>query len=194
MERRMLHASAVTSARNLVGARRRSGSRSGFTLVELAIVVAIVGVLAVIAVVGYRRYMLHAKITEAQNIISAIRIAQEDYRAERGTYWDAGATNYCPHNPSTMGNKVTQWYACTNWTALPVHVSGPVQFGYLTTAGPPGTAVPGPSAFLTFTTPTGRPWYVITAEADLDNSGDGKMTTLVTMSETTQIHTFLDGE
>ena len=44
----------------------RAPSRAGFTLVELMIVVAIVGVLSVIAVVGYRKLVLSGKVTEAQ--------------------------------------------------------------------------------------------------------------------------------
>jgi type IV pilus assembly protein PilA len=169
----------------------------GFTLVELAIVVTIVGVLAVIAVVGYRRYMLNSKITEAQNVISAIKIAQEDHRAERGAYADLG-NSLCPQT-APIGSTATQWNpACSGgtatWNTLPVHQSGPVLFGYATTAGTGSFTAPGNTGWVAWGTPAARPWYTVVARCDLDADGDNtNRTELATASFTTQIFSVNEG-
>jgi len=64
----------------------RRVSSGGFTLVELMVVVAIIGVLAAIAVQGVRVYMSHAKSAEAKQMVGAIaRGAIGAYEGEHGS-------------------------------------------------------------------------------------------------------------
>ena len=60
--------------------------KHGFTLVELMIVVAIIGVLAVVAGTAYRRYMDSGRTAEAMAMLGEIRAKEEAYRAEFSSY------------------------------------------------------------------------------------------------------------
>jgi prepilin-type N-terminal cleavage/methylation domain-containing protein len=60
----------------------------GFTLVELAVVVVIIGVLAAFAVPRFLASVERSKAAEAFNYLSSIQAAQERYHARQGTYAD----------------------------------------------------------------------------------------------------------
>jgi type IV pilus assembly protein PilA len=61
-------------------------SNKGFTLIELMIVVAIIGILAAIAIPNFLRFQLKAKSSEGKVNIAAIRTAEESFLAEFGRY------------------------------------------------------------------------------------------------------------
>ena len=60
--------------------------RAGFSLVELAVVVIIIGVLAAFGVPRMLKSVERSKAAEAFKYLSAVRAAQERYQARQGTY------------------------------------------------------------------------------------------------------------
>ncbi|TCK05945.1 type IV pilin protein [Marinobacterium mangrovicola] len=66
--------------------------QTGFTLIELMIVVAVVGILAAIAYPAYQDYVRKARRADAMNALAEIRIEQEKWRANNVSFTSNAAS------------------------------------------------------------------------------------------------------
>ena len=112
-------------------------NQKGFTLIELMIVVAIIGILAAIAIPNFRNYQMKAKAAEASTNLGNIKTAQEAYLAEHDAYLA------CAANPAA-GIPVTPvaFDAGGGFAAIGFAPSGPVRYQYAVTVTAPAAATP----------------------------------------------------
>lgn len=84
---------------------------SGFTLIEVMIVVAIIAILASVAMPAYQDYILRGRIGDATTMLSDLKIQMEQYYGNNRTY-DKPA--FCPP-PADAAPKLDSWtIECSN--------------------------------------------------------------------------------
>jgi type IV pilus assembly protein PilA len=155
----------------------------GFTLVELMIVVAIIGVLAALAIYGVRRYLASAKTSEAKNSIGAIaRGAVGAFERETtsqeivalgstGSNFSHDVCDDAPAVPDTLDKVAGHKYQANpadgedyetggadhGWKCLKFNMSSPQYYSYSYIANRRGAAATGVVAGTPVATPTGMP-------------------------------------
>ena len=95
-------------------------NKRGYTLIELLIVVAIIGILAAIAIPGYIGQQRRAARTEAYTNLQNLRLLEEQYYAENGCYYKTGGPPTVCTN-ATIGNTTNP---TTSVTAIQGFLSG----------------------------------------------------------------------
>ena len=74
---------------------------SGFTLIELMIVIVVAAVLAVVAIPSYRQYVLRTHRVEAKRTLLNVATAQEEFYLQNNTYAGPSALETAP--PAGLG-------------------------------------------------------------------------------------------
>ena len=82
----------------------QNGTQKGFTLIELMIVVAIIGILASIAAPSYRDYVIRGKLVEGFSALADGRVRKEQFFQDNRTY----VNSPCPVATTNFT------YACSN--------------------------------------------------------------------------------
>lgn len=116
----------------------------GFTLVEVLIVVAILGILATLAIALPSRYMRQARQAEATSFLAAIATRQENHRAQFGVYRSASANP--PGALPTSGDRMPWDKTQADWLRLGANPRKEVlYFQYTVVAGQNSTCLVQPA-------------------------------------------------
>ncbi len=168
----------------------------GFTLVELMIVVAILGILAAVAIAGYSVYIRKSRNSEATAVLADIRLKQEAYRGTFNEY--ANISPHCLWTPDNNPNSEPKYSwqdtmadNCSKaWRQLGAMPPDGVYFSYKVQAGSPGGDADKEYDTMNINCDQDF-WYGATALEDLDDDGD--FAGFVTVSNVMRIGNLTEG-
>jgi type IV pilus assembly protein PilA len=82
--------------------------QSGFTLIELMIVVAIIAILAAIAIPAYQDYTIRTQVSEGLSLVAGTKVAIAEFYQTRGRFPGSNVSANVALSQSIRGNFVTR--------------------------------------------------------------------------------------
>ncbi len=101
-------------------------NQKGFTLIELMIVIAIVGILAAVALPAYQDYTIRAKLSEPMAVLSEAKTSMSEYYVAMGTL---PATATAAGIRTTIGTDITSALSVGTNGTLTVTLTGDASLG-----------------------------------------------------------------
>jgi len=185
----------------------RSSSR-GMSIVELMIVVVIIGILAAISVVSYRRYVARARLSEATAMLAEFAAKEQLYFLDAGLFLEAHATTsnsistneasseFFPSDPSLFFDSVRAPVALGalpgSWRILGIRPRWPQLYcTYMVNAGAAGGAVAGSIGATLWASAPNVPWFYAMAACNLGGEAGwpGQVTVLTLTHDSPAIRT-----
>jgi prepilin-type N-terminal cleavage/methylation domain-containing protein len=180
------------------------------SLVELMIVVVIIGILAAISMVGYRKYIARARLSEATAMLAEFAAKEQLYFLDNGQYIEAHNDSVAAQYPSQSEEHAEFWpqdptgtsstfdSARTpalvapmpgSWRALGLRPRWTQLFcTYMANAGGPGSALPGTVGPTLWPSSPNVPWFYVMAACNLGgvagwpNAGGAKFVTVLVLT------------
>jgi prepilin-type N-terminal cleavage/methylation domain-containing protein len=152
--------------------QRKRSQQSGFTLIEVMVVVALIAVLASIALPSFTGQSRKVKgDSEVSAFFAELKVREEQYAVENGVYLSTGATESAtfPATPSAAGQALGTLPA--TWQSLKVRTpESTARCGYVVMAGiANGAAGTMATSTFGFAVPA-KNWFYILAHCDLDGN------------------------
>jgi prepilin-type N-terminal cleavage/methylation domain-containing protein len=177
---------------------KRAQATLGMTIVELMIVVVIIGILAAISAVGYRKYIGRARLSEANAMLAEFAAKEQLYFLDNGQYMEAHNDSVAPQDPTSQSEEASEFWPQTpnpsdprafdsartpvaiydsngnmpiSWRRLGIRPRWQALYcTYMVNAGAPGSRLPGTVGPTLWPAAPQVPWFYAMAVCNL--SGD----------------------
>jgi type IV pilus assembly protein PilA len=106
--------------------------KRGFTLIELMIVVAIIGILAAIAIPNFIKFQARSKQGEAKTNLKSAFTAEKSYYAEKDSYASFGLVGFAPEQGNRYAYNGAQAAACSATWSRPAASAGTAGYDCIT--------------------------------------------------------------